>query len=416
MSYECELGNSMDDTNITSRFLRIDNDSNRVEVQGQWEHFYFKEVITLIPNPSEDDGVVQPKIGPKFIQLRTQSYLKSGMKIIFLSSPHELPYYSVAPTTKPRHRILFDSFTFQQFGVFEPSLPASSSVGARRDESKLLLSSQKSSTFGSSILRKAYLSWLCAEQMGTRVLMQCDLYDRSSNPFLKQKCARVWISERTMTRKLAQELEQLQGAATKQYTGVRWRPERKHPWIAEIKLPNKRKKMWIGNFDTPEEAARAYDAAAVVHGKETTVNFPRPSSRQQHVPEPPISSPKYTQHYDEEQDITTDSSMDIVFDDTDALVGEGTVQSISLPTLSNSHNWRANRQQTNVGDSSSDSADSEVVVVGGLLDLSETPQHVSTYVCNKLGYARKPDTDMKGYHMFATDLPSWRKWMDNLRR
>jgi hypothetical protein len=217
-----------------------------------------------------------------------------------------------------------------------------------------------------------------------------------------------------MTRKLAQELEQLRGAATKQYTGVRWRPERKHPWIAEIKLPNKRKKMWIGNFDTPEEAARAYDAAAIVHGKETTVNFP--SSRRQHVvdSEPPISSPKYT-HYYEEQDITTDNSstMDMVFDDTDALVGEGTTVQSIIPTLSNSsythvHNGRAtNRLSTNVGADSADSAE-EVVVLGGLLDLSETPpQHVSTYVCNKLGYARKPDTNnMKGYHMFATDLPS----------
>jgi hypothetical protein len=199
-----------------------------------------------------------------------------------------------------------------------------------------------------------------------------------------------------MTRKLAQELEQLRGEATKQYTGVRWRPERKHPWIAEIKLPNKRKKTWIGNFDTPEEAARAYDAAAIVHGKETTINFQR---SRKHVSEPPISSPKYT-HY--EQD-TTDSSMDMMFDDMDAL-GEGTVQSI--PTLSNSsytHNWRANRL-TNVGDSAESAP--QVVVLGGLFDLSETPQHVSTYVCNKLDYTRKLDTNMKGYHMFATDLPS----------
>lgn len=201
-----------------------------------------------------------------------------------------------------------------------------------------------------------------------------------------------------MSRKLAQELEQLRGTATKQYTGVRWRPERKHPWIAEIKLPNKRKKMWIGNFDTAEEAARAYDAAAIAHGKETTVNFDR---SRQHVSEPPISSPKYYIQY--EQD-TTDSSMDMVFDDMDAL-GEGNDQ--STPTFSNSssdtHNWRANLL-TNVADSA-DSAP-QVAVLGELLDLSETPQLVSTYVCNKLGYTRNLDTNMQSYHMFATDLPS----------
>ena len=60
-----------------------------------------------------------------------------------------------------------------------------------------------------------------------------------------------------MTRTLTRELEQLIGRVIPRYKGVRWRPECKHPWVAEIKISEKKtkKKMWIGNFATPEEAA-----------------------------------------------------------------------------------------------------------------------------------------------------------------
>jgi EREBP-like factor len=69
-----------------------------------------------------------------------------------------------------------------------------------------------------------------------------------------------------MTHMMSRELEQMIGGRKAKYKGVRWRPERKHPWIAELKLPQK-KKIWIGSFDTPEEAARAHDVAAIHHGK-----------------------------------------------------------------------------------------------------------------------------------------------------
>ncbi|KAL3534101.1 hypothetical protein ACH5RR_002562 [Cinchona calisaya] len=58
----------------------------------------------------------------------------------------------------------------------------------------------------------------------------------------------------------------------KKYVGVRQRPSGR--WVAEIKDTIQKVRMWLGTFETAEEAARAYDeAACLLRGANTRTNF-----------------------------------------------------------------------------------------------------------------------------------------------
>ncbi|XWS76915.1 hypothetical protein CRYUN_Cryun01aG0218600 [Craigia yunnanensis] len=107
-----------------------------------------------------------------------------------------------------------------------------------------------------------------------RHINEIRIQDCSTFNFTKPAKKQTNIKNNTVNIRSKRQQQQCLSNGVK-YRGVRQRPWGR--WAAEIRDPTSRTRVWLGTYDTAEEAALVYDRAAIrIKGPDALTNFVKP--------------------------------------------------------------------------------------------------------------------------------------------